>query len=169
MTNFTSEEEFSALLRQAEPEIPTVDSQTILQAMRQGNAAKSMSSKHSAGSFAAGTHRLLAVAASVVAVVLVIVAMPNTLTTAAPTLAEFRASKKESDIVSDQLKRLNAIDQKLLRQISVTDIRASESLWMLVLEYELNASSQRQQAEVLVSLYSNTPAAERCRRIFPDL
>lgn len=170
MTNFTSEEEFSALLRQAEPEIRPVETRTIMGVLLEQRATTlSVSQSTFAPTRSTKTHQLFAVTASLLAIVVVVGLLPHSSTVGDSTLAEYQATKAETEVLSAQLERLNVISENLSRQISTTDIRASESLWMLLKEYESDTSSQREQAILIVSLYATTPAADRCRRIFPDL
>lgn len=169
MTGLKDEDDFAKLLQQAEPQIPEVNAQAVLDALQKTNTNISLKHGQPIKEKTVATHRqIFALAASLLAIALVVLVIPERSTETSTTLAEFQATKNEEDALANQFKRLTAIDNKIMSRVSTVDIRASESLWMLLQEYESNVPSQRQHAELIVSLYSTTPAAERCRKIFPD-
>lgn len=173
MNQLNDEDEFSAMLKCAEPEIPQASRQALMDALLQpASDGAVLADQRPVASPLSGGHRLLAFVSGLLALVVICVALPQDHVANAYTLAEFRAEKAEADILSkrlQRLERLDAIDESIFRHVSATDVRASESLWMLVQEYEFDSSGQKQQAQLIVSLYAATPAADRCRKIFPDL
>jgi hypothetical protein len=160
-----NEEEFSLLLKQSEPVAPTVCSQSLCEALVGSTGRRSPVPLESIKTKSA-TRRGISLSVSVLALTVVFTAILFTSETDAELMLNFEQAEQEIEELNYQLASLSNSRQPSASFVSASEIRASESLWMLMQSQENN---QRQLAETIVSLYSNTPAAGRCRSTHPGL
>lgn len=173
------ESEFQTLLQQAEPQTPPIDRGAIVAALtvstsdlpisRSADAGQALfRSRPSTGRRGLAVGCVTAVLACLALAVMRYTALindPSPLTDE-QLLAAYRQSQTESAAMEATLRQLTATPDPLLSPHTAADIRAAESLWLLL---QADSGDQRSQAETIVTLYANTPAASRCREMFPDI
>lgn len=183
------ESEFRDLLQQSEPECPVINRTEILLALTSVTTTAATSATTS-GPTSVPTAALtsavvpgdvtirrpstergaLAVVGACLAVTSLAIALafvPElTNPPAEPLLVEHHKSQHQLAQLEAARQSLSEIRSPPLSAADATAIRASESLWMLL---QADTTNQRDQAETIVALYANTPAAHRCRQMFPDI
>ncbi|MCR9199880.1 MAG: hypothetical protein NXI04_14690 [Planctomycetaceae bacterium] len=171
------ETEFQSLLQRAEPVKPAVDRSAIVDALTtapHGHRPRLNIERQSAYRplpRLSGRRKTLAVCTMSLAIAAVMLATiwqqaPISRTSAEQMLAEYRQTQAESEALKATLQQLIATSEPILPASATAEIRASESLWLLL---QADTSDQRTQAQTIVTLYANTPAASRCRQMFPDI
>lgn len=171
------ESEFQSLLQRAEPAEPGVDRSAIVDALtaapheHQPRLNIERQSGHRSPPGRSGRRKTLAVCTMSLAIAAVVSATvwqqtPISQTSAEQMLAEYRQTQAESEALEATLQQLIATSDPILPAGTTAEIRASESLWLLL---QADTADQRTQAQTIVTLYANTPAASRCRQMFPDI
>lgn len=170
------ETEFQSLLQRAEPVEPAVDRSAIIDVLvaeTHGDQPRLNIERQALRSLPpmSGRRRTLAVCTMSLAIAAVVAATvwhrtPINPSSASQMLAEYRQTQAESAALEATLQQLIAAPDPILPASTTAEIRASESLWLLL---QADTSNQRTQAQTIVTLYANTPAASRCRQMFPDI
>lgn len=168
------ESEFQLLLQLAEPRAPVIDTSEIaltLTAMETEDHGIGLPHAASPTDVIHSRRNLLAVGSMFVALTALAISLaflPEMESAQAgdDLLREYQICRARTEALEAELRKLSGNQILDVSAAKVAEIRASESLWMVM---EADESNQRMQAETIVSLYGETPAASRCRRLFPDI